>query len=107
MIFNQIQIVEGEFQKDEMIIGYKVVWIRNVPQNTVQLDELEEVWVLDSENEEIKGYYDNHRDEIDGFVIADAYKHKPDEWERPSCEEMLEVRAEEAYEAMQIEKHFA
>ena len=69
--------------------------------------EIEEVWVLDSENEEIEGYYEEHKNEVDNLVLEDAYKHEPDEWETPSYEEILETRAEEEYEAMQIDRHFA
>ena len=104
---NQYQTIEGEIKKDEMTISYKVSWVRDVSFETVQIDEIVEVCVLDSENEEIKGYYDDHQNEIDDLVIEDAYKHEPDEWETPSYEEILEARAEEQYEAMQIEKHFA
>ena len=95
MIFNQTQIVEGEIQKDEITIGYKIVWVRDVPRDTVQIDEIDEVWVLDSDNEEIKGYYDEHRNEIESLVLEDAYKHEPTEWEQPSWRDWQEAMAEE------------
>ena len=107
MRFTQFKYVEGEVQKDEITISYKICWVRDVPRDTVQIDTIEEVTVLDSEYEEIAGYYDDHTNEIDDLILEDAYKHEPDEWETPSYEEILEARAEEQYEAMQIEKHFA
>lgn len=107
MTFNQFQNVDGEIQKDGMTISYTICWVRDVPRDTVQIDTIEKVTVLDSENEEIVGYYDDHTNEINDLILEDAYKHEPDEWETPSYEEILEARAEEQYEAMQIEKHFA
>ena len=96
MRYNQFKIVEGEIQKDEMTISYKICWVRDVPRDTVQIDTIEEVTVLDSENEEIAGYYDDHINEIDDLILEDAYKHEPDYWEQPSWTEWQEALAEEA-----------
>lgn len=95
MTFNQFQNVDGEIQKDEMTISYTICWVRDVPRDTVQIDTIEKVTVLDSENEEIVGYYDDHTNEIDDLILEDAYKHEPDYWGQPSWSDWQEAMAEE------------
>ena len=96
MRYNQFKVVEGEIQKDGMTIGYKVAWVRDVPRDTVQIDGIEDAWAIDKDCEEIQGYYQEHRDELDDLIIADAYKHEPDGWEQPSWTDWQEAMAEEA-----------
>ena len=95
MRFNQFKTIEGEIEKDGKTIGYKITWVRDVPRDDVQLDTIEEVWVLDSENDEIEGYYEEHKNEVDNLVLEDAYKHEPTDWEQPSWTDWQEAMAEE------------
>ena len=95
MTFNQFQNVDGEIKKDGMTISYEICWVRDVPRDTVQIDTIEKVTVLDSENEEIVGYYDDHTNEIDDLILEDAYKHEPTDWEQPSWTDWKECMAEQ------------
>ena len=95
MRFNQWQNYNGEIQYGEMTISYTVSWVRDVPRDTVQIDEILEVKVLDSNCEEIVGYYNENRDSIDDLIIEDASKHEPDEWEQPSWSQWQIAMAEE------------
>lgn len=91
MTFNQFKVIEGEIEQEERTIHYKVCWVRDVPRDTVQIDEIEDAWAIDKDCEEIQGYYQEHRDELDDLIIEDAYKHEPDYWEQPTWSEWKEA----------------
>lgn len=95
MIFNQWKTRESEVQWGGLTILYKVIWVRDVPRDTVQLDEIENVTVLDKDGEEVRGYYQDHCKEIDELILEDAQKTIPDDWETPSWSEIQESRAEQ------------
>ena len=95
MTYNQWQKYEGEIQHEELTIHYIVMWVRDVPRDTVQLDEIEDAWVLDSDCEVVEGYYQEHRAELDELILEDAYKHEPSNWETPSWSDIQEARAEQ------------
>lgn len=96
MRFNQWQKIEGEIQYGELTVGYVVSWVRDVPRDTVQIDEIEEVWVNDQNCDAVEGYYEEHQTELDDLIIEDAYKHEPREWEEPTWSEWQEAMEEEA-----------
>ena len=95
MTYNQWKTREGEVLLDGLTIQYKVVWVRDVLRDTVQLDEIESVTVYDTDGEEVRGYYQDHCTEIDDLVLEDAQKTTPDDWETPSWPDIQEARAEQ------------
>lgn len=95
MTYNQWKTREGEVQWGGLTIQYKVVWVRDVPRDSVQLDEIDRVTVLDKNGEEVRGYYQDHVNEIDDLILEDAQKTIPDDWETPSWSDIQEARAEQ------------
>ena len=93
-MFNQYQTVQGEIEREEDTIFYSVSWVREMPTEIVQMNEIEKVSIVDSDGVELKEYYQDHRDEIDDLVVEDASKHEPTYWERPSYREYKEYQME-------------
>ena len=99
MRYNQWLSREGEVEYGEYTVQYVVMWVRDAVRDIVQLDGIEKVTVLDTNGEEVPGYYQEHGQEIDDVILEDAQKTRPDEWETPSWTDILEAKAEgEKYE---------
>ena len=97
-------ITDGKFEKDGKIFEYEISWWLNYDE--YQIDEIWTASVFDKNHNELD--YDENTDYYDDLIIEDAYKHVPQvEEEKETFEGRKERLAEERYEAMQIEKHFA
>ena len=93
-------IVKGEFEKNGKKIVYEVSWI--LRYGDYELDEIMEVEVVGDTQ-----FYEDNYEKVDDWVIEDAYEHPPVVDQEETYKQFCERRAEEQYEAMQIEKHFA
>ena len=91
--------VKGEFEKNGKKIVYEVSWIFRY--GDYELDEIMDVEVVGDSQ-----FYEDNSQQVDDWVIEDAYEHPP-VTEEETYKQFCERRAEEKYEAMQIEKHFA
>ena len=97
-------ITEGKFEKDGKIFEYEIAWISD--GEDYQIDEIWDSNVYDSQHNML--YDDDIPDNCDDLIIEDAYKHIP-QVEEPEMtyEDYCNKIAEEKYEQMQIDKHFA
>lgn len=92
--------VKGQLEKNGKKIVYEVSWI--LRYGDYELDEIMEVEVVGDTQ-----FYEDNSQQVDDWVIEDAYEHPPVEEQEETYEQFCERRAEEQYEAMQLERHFA
>lgn len=94
-------IVKGQFEKNGKKIVYEVSWV--LRYGDYELDEIMRVEVV-GDNQ----FYEDNTQQVDDWVIENAYENPPvEEEQEETYQQFCERRAEEQYEAMQIERHFA
>lgn len=91
---NQYKLVKGEIERENDTIFYTFSWVREMPKDVVQMNEIDSVSIIDSNGEQRQDLYEEHRDEIDDLIVEDASKHEPTDWEQPSLREYKECMAE-------------
>jgi hypothetical protein len=97
MVYNQFQQIEGEFEYGELIISYKVTWVKDYLSlyQLASIDSIDEVTVWKGD-EELEEYYNAHEKEVDNLIKE--FAEEPDEWEQPTTADLLEAEAEYEYE---------
>ena len=96
MFFNQFQTLEGDFEKEGLFITYEVTYALDMIKDSVEMDSIDNVVIIDAvTDEDLKSYYDNNKEKVDGWIKEDAKKLESNiEWEQPSYNDYLEARAE-------------
>lgn len=93
-MFNQFKSVQGEIEREDDTIFYSMSWVRSVPADVVQMNEIEQVKIIGSDGEEHAEYYREHQNEIDDLIVEDASSHEPTDWEQPSYSDYKECQLE-------------
>ena len=99
--YNVYQDVEGCIEKDNVDINYIVTWVKDLVTGETDIDDIKEVWVIDSNGAEDMEYYPSHHEAVRTAVYSDAYeKGVPcfDEECDVSYSQMLESFAEQERE---------
>ena len=96
MHFNQFQTVEGDFEKDGLFITYEVTYAWDMIKDSIEIDSIDNVGILDAAtDEDLESYYDNNKEIVDSWIKEDAKKLESQiEWETPSYSDYLEAKAE-------------
>jgi hypothetical protein len=87
------QQYEGSLEYKNFEINYIVTWVRELRSSYARIESIDEVFVCD-DGIEVEGYYDEHREEIENLIKADA---KIPEFDEPSREDVREFYLENGY----------
>ena len=87
------QQYEGSLEYKNFEINYTVTWVRELRSSYTRIESIDEVFVCE-DGIEVEGYYNEHREEIDKLIKADA---KVPVFDEPSADEVQEFYYENGY----------
>lgn len=87
------QQYEGSLEYKCFEINYTVTWVRELRGSYARIESIDEVFVCE-DGIEVEGYYNEHREEIDKLIEADA---KIPVFDEPSADEVREFYYENGY----------